>query len=203
MNKRIILVGKTCAGKSYIREKFREKGYQIDVSYTSRPPREGEVDGIDYHFISADEFIDMLADLKFYEYVKYNDNWYGTGEYEFRNSEVFIMETEGVSKLGIDRQDSLVIYVNTPLETRAKRMKERGWSDEKIQERIEEDNKKFKNFKDYDLEIDSEVSDEHYFFAYEGNTEIERCTCHTCLSNKTCEFAYDPYNTDGDCLAMK
>ena len=39
MNKRIILCGPTCAGKTYIRDKFREKGYQIDVSYTSRQPR--------------------------------------------------------------------------------------------------------------------------------------------------------------------
>jgi hypothetical protein len=68
------------------------------------------------------------------------------------------METAGINSLSLDdRKNSLVIYINTPLETRIKRMKERGWDNEKIQERIAEDVKKFKDFKDYDLEISSET----------------------------------------------
>ena len=157
-NKRIILVGASAAGKSYIREKFREKGFKCDVSYTSREPREGEINGIDYNFISDDEFTLRISEGAFYEHVQYNDNCYGTGLYEWNNCDVFIMETDGISKIKPkDRQDCLVIYVNTPFETRLNRMRDRGWSNEKISERVVTDNLKFSYFTDYDLEISSEA----------------------------------------------
>jgi guanylate kinase len=127
MNKRIILVGPTCSGKTFIRDKFREKGYKIDVSYTSRPPREGEKNGWDYNFI-GDEFPFRISQNEFYEYVQYGSYWYGTGMREWHSSEIFIMETDGIKHINTeDRKDSLVIYVNTPLVIRIKRMKERGW----------------------------------------------------------------------------
>ena len=44
----------------------------------------------------------------------------------------------------------------------------------------------------------------HVRALYDSRQEgVRLLTCHTCLSNKTCEFAFDPYNTDGDCLAIK
>ena len=149
MHKRIILCGPTAGGKNFIREKFREKGYDVNVSYTSRPLREGEIDGKDYHFISRNEFINksvgIPSGLGFYEYAYHGDNFYGTGLREWDNNEIFIMETEGISQLSPDdRKNSLVIYINTSLETRILRMKdERKWSDEKIKERIEVDIEKF------------------------------------------------------------
>lgn len=157
MNKRIILVGPTASGKNYIREKFREKGYKIDVSYTTRQPRKGEAEGIDYQFISTTKFVDMIANCEFYEHVQYGDCYYGTGQFEWDMCEIFIMETDGVSHIAPeDRKDCLVIYVNTPFDVRIRRMRERGWDGQKILERTKIDIEKFHNFKDYDLEISSE-----------------------------------------------
>ena len=71
MNKRIILVGPTASGKNILRDRFSEKGFTYDVSYTTRDLREsvGEKDGVEYHFITDDEFTKMEQDDKFYEKV--------------------------------------------------------------------------------------------------------------------------------------
>jgi guanylate kinase len=163
MNKRIILVGPTCSGKNYIREKFREKGYLIDCSFTTRKLRPGEIDEIDYSFISKETFEAGIEAETFYEWVQYGDNYYGTGLEEWNKNDVFIMETDGVSKIKPeDRKECLVIFVNTPYDIRLKRMRERGWSDEKILERTKVDQEKFgyhtnNPFADYDIEISSQV----------------------------------------------
>jgi guanylate kinase len=156
-HKRIILCGPSASGKNYIREKFREKGFLCDVSYTSREPRQGEINGIDYYFIDNSAFEDLIKRNAFYEWVKYGDYYYGTGNYEWNNCEIFIMETDGISKIKQkDRNDCLIICVDTPLPLRMIRMKERGWDDNKIQKRRNIDYKKFKDFSNYDFKISSE-----------------------------------------------
>jgi guanylate kinase len=159
-HKRIILVGPSAAGKNYIRETFAKKGYRSDISYTSRSPRDNEINGLDYHFITAEEFQERIFSGLFYEWVKYDNNYYGTGRYEWENADIFIMETNGVKAIyPADRDDCLIIYVNTSFDTRLKRMRERGWSDEKISERVRADQAKFRYFNDYDIQISSEIQD--------------------------------------------
>jgi len=154
-HKRIILCGPACSGKSYIKDRFRKQGFNVDVSYTSRPPRPGETDGVDYHFI-GDEFVYRISQNQFYEYAQHGDYWYGTGMQEWNESDVFIMETHGISCITPeDRKDCLIIYVNTPEFTRLRRMKERKWDSDNIYHRTGMDHEKFKDFKDFDLEISS------------------------------------------------
>lgn len=156
MHKRIILVGPTASGKTFIREKFRQRGFSIDVSYTTRNPRQGEQNGVDYNFISREDFQDMVMLNKFYEWVQYGDNFYGTGLDEWNTDDVFIMETDGIKHIKPeDRFNCVIIYVNTPENIRVRRMGNRGWSNNIIQERIITDEKKFKNFDDYDFMIAS------------------------------------------------
>ena len=153
MNKKIILVGPSAAGKDFIRNKFREKGFRVDISYTSRPLRDTEIDGIDYHFI-GDEFPYRISQNDFYEYIKHGEYWYGTGMREWNNSEVFIMETEGLKHISAEeRKNSLVIFINTPQHIRIKRMKQRGWDNNKMRDRIMIDENKFQGFTDFDIEI--------------------------------------------------
>ena len=52
-HKRIILVGKAASGKDHLRKKFESRGFKYAVTYTTRPPREGEIDGKDYLFSKA------------------------------------------------------------------------------------------------------------------------------------------------------
>lgn len=51
---------------------------QLSVSYTTRPPRQGEVDGVAYHFVSVDTFKEMIARQEFVEYAEVHGNFYGT-----------------------------------------------------------------------------------------------------------------------------
>ncbi|MFA5153072.1 MAG: AAA family ATPase [Clostridia bacterium] len=164
MSKRVILCGPSAAGKNFIREKFRQRGYIHDVSYTSREPRRGEIDSIDYKFISKDQFKSKIVRNGFYEYVEYDNNYYGTGIDEWDKCDVFIMETDGIKHIKPeDRKESLVIYINTPISIRIHRMKQRSWNDKKIQERIVIDDIKFKDFLDYDLQISSTYPEEQHF----------------------------------------
>lgn len=157
MNKRIILVGPTASGKTYLRKRFEERGFECDISYTTRSPRPeyNEKDGIHYHFISKEEFMVMIANSQFYEWVEYNGNYYGTGQSEWDNLPLFIMETDGIAHIKPeDRPSCFVIYLDTPEHERIKRMRlERKWDYPEIQKRIATDKAKFEGFTDYDLRI--------------------------------------------------
>jgi len=162
-HKRVILCGPSATGKNFIREAFQKKGYLIDVSYTTRSPRENEKEGTDYRFISEKRFIERINDSFFYEYVKYGDNYYGTGNWEWNKANVFIMETDGINKIKPeDRNDCLIIYINTPFDVRLRRMRKlRKWDEDEILKRIKTDFEKFKGFKDYDIEISSMTDNEY------------------------------------------
>jgi len=124
------------------------------VSYTTRKPRTGENRGVDYHFVSKAKFLEMIEEGRLYEYTQYGEDHYGSGIKEFYKNDVFIKETDGIKKLNKeDRQSSFIIYLNTPKEIRVIRMIERGWDQEQIDKRLKEDNEKFKDFKDFDIEI--------------------------------------------------
>ncbi|MCS2607867.1 guanylate kinase [Halomonas dongshanensis] len=68
------------AGKtSLVRELIESlDGIQVSVSHTTRAKREGEVDGVNYHFVTVDRFEAMIAEGAFFEYAKVFDNYYGT-----------------------------------------------------------------------------------------------------------------------------
>jgi len=155
MNKRIILVGPSCSGKSFLRKKLEGRGFKCDVSYTSRKPRKGEIDGVHYHFIGPRQFETLREGDFFYEWIEYNGNYYGTGLKEWNEFPLFIMETGGIKHIKPeDRKTCFIIYLNPPFADRYLRMRdERLWDEDKINDRIYTDNKKFNDFKDYDMII--------------------------------------------------
>lgn len=57
-------------------------GIEFSVSHTTRQPRQGEVDGTDYHFIDHASFLDMIAADRFLEWAQVHDNFYGTSRDE-------------------------------------------------------------------------------------------------------------------------
>ena len=155
MGKKIILVGPSASGKNYLREKFIKRGYTADCSYTTRPKRDGEVEGVDYHFISRDEFHVKIKNNEFQEWVKYKDDLYGTGKDEWEIKDIFIKETVAISKMTPEERDnSFIIFINPPKDTRIKRMMaDRGWDWETVKKRLEFDEEAFGGFSDYDLKI--------------------------------------------------
>lgn len=153
---RIILCGPAAAGKTFISNSFQLKGYKEEISYTSRPIRNNEVNGIDYHFVTVEQFQKMINNNEMYEWTKHGEYFYGTSIKDFYQSDIFVWETEGVNQLkSEDRKNSLIIFVNTPMEIRVKRMKARGWELYDIFKRLQIDKQKFKNFTNYDFKIQS------------------------------------------------
>ena len=76
----IIVSGPSGAGKGTICKELlnRDKSIEVSVSATTRKPREGEVDGISYHFMKRDGFENLIRNSGFLEYACVYDNYYGT-----------------------------------------------------------------------------------------------------------------------------
>ena len=75
----IVIVGESASGKSTVEKILNEKyGMRKVVSYTTRPPRDTEVNGIDYNFISMNDFIDLDKEKAFLEIGAYRGWFYGS-----------------------------------------------------------------------------------------------------------------------------
>ena len=81
------------------------------VSYTSRPPREKEVDGVNYHFITAEKFAEMILQNQMFEATVFNEWCYGTGIESVKEDAINIgvFNPEGAATLLHDRRVNLVI----------------------------------------------------------------------------------------------
>ena len=153
-HKRIILVGKAASGKDHLRKKFESRGFKYAVSFTTRPPREGEIHGKDYIFISDDEAKVLIESGFFYEYVIFNGWVYGTSVSQFHNDDLFIMTPAGISHIKPeDRANSFIIYTDIDVETRMTRLSKRDMPGDSIERRINADELDFTGFNDYDLKI--------------------------------------------------
>lgn len=153
-HKRIILVGKAASGKDHLRKKFESRGFKYAVSYTTRPPREGEVDGKDYFFITDEEANKMVESNMFYEYVYFNGWLYGTTVEQFYTDDLFIMTPEGISHIKPeDRVNSFIIYTDIEMSMRMTRLANRNMPGDSMDRRIKADEVDFAEFNDYDLRI--------------------------------------------------
>jgi len=151
MSKLVVISGPSGAGKgTVVKEllniyKEREEKIHLSVSATTRSPREGEVDGISYYFISENEFLKKLEQNDFLEH-----NMYGTGKYYGTlKSHVLKYLSEGYDViLEIDingykqvienYDDALGIFIMPPsLEVLEQRLRDRGTeTEESIQKRL-------------------------------------------------------------------
>ena len=151
---RIILVGPGASGKDFMRKRLEERGMTYAVSYTTRPPRPGEVDGKDYFFLSQDQCKAMKDEDEFYEVIDFNGWTYGTTLKQFYRDDVFIMTPSGLSHLSPeDRAKSFVIFFDIDEGIRRQRLEERVMPGHTVDARLEADRELFAGFNNYDLKI--------------------------------------------------
>ena len=107
----IVISGPSGAGKGTICKSFLERNPEvaISVSATTRSPRKGEVEGINYYFMSKEEFKEKIEDNDFLEYAEVYDNFYGTPK---SNVEELLESGKDVI-LEIDIQGALKVKENT------------------------------------------------------------------------------------------
>ena len=157
----IVLVGKTCSGKTVIRDALAELGVEKLISYTTRPMRNGEKDGVTYHYVSKSEFIIKQNEGFFFETssykVAYGQTWYyGTAFEDLSDDKVAIVNPEGLKKIkAIKNIIPIVFYITASDEVLKVRLLDRGDNPREAKRRLNADNKDFENI-EYDCLIDND-----------------------------------------------
>ena len=157
----VILCGKSASGKDTTLKKLVEKyNYIPIISTTTRPMREGEKNGVDYNFISKEEFNWKIAKDMFLEYRSYNtlfndipDTWYyGTEKQKLdpKNIYISILDFDGAREVQkyYGRDNTIIIYISCPDAIRENRAKQRGSFDQtEWDRRLKDDEIKFSDDK--------------------------------------------------------
>jgi guanylate kinase len=124
----IVLVGESASGKSSIEKHLVDNyGYNKIVSYTTRQPRDGEVDGVDYHFINVEQFYKLKSQGFFAETAVYNNWYYGVAKEDCSDDKVAVLTPHGlrqVSKLSDINVASF--YISVPRRDRLIKILQRG-----------------------------------------------------------------------------
>lgn len=140
LGKLYVVSGPSGAGKSTVCKEVRKiLGINLSISATSRKPREGEKDGVDYYFLTVDEFEKKIQAGEFLEYAKVHNNYYGTlkSEVEKRleNGEKIILEIDVQGGVQVKEKfpDAQLIFFKTPTkEDLEKRLRGRQTDSEEI-----------------------------------------------------------------------
>lgn len=133
-----------CGKGTMLEEILKDQHFAVSVSATTRAPREGEKDGINYHFLTREDFEQRIADGKFIEHAEYCQNLYGTlvSEVDSRLEQglnvILEIEPQGAMKIREKRPDAVFIFVVPPsIGELRRRLKKRGTeTDEVIDERV-------------------------------------------------------------------
>lgn len=141
----LVLVGHSASGKTEIANELK-KNYDIDkiVTYTTRKPRVGEVNKVDYNFVSEKKFLKLMKEGFFAETTYFNGFYYGTCKKDINDYKVIILDPQGLvsfKRLNID--NIYAVFLEATEEIRIKRMRERGDSEEAIAKRVSHDRQKF------------------------------------------------------------
>jgi guanylate kinase len=154
MKTKIAIVGKAASGKDHLRKQMIKQGMKFGVSTTSRPPREGEIEGKDYYFVSEEIFTEAIRTGEIVFYQQFNGNYYGITKKAYDACDCVILNVEVVNTMPQDVRSSIfVIYLNIDIQIRMERMKEREVSFIDIAQRVYADDRQYDGFTNYDLMI--------------------------------------------------
>jgi guanylate kinase len=121
-NKVFVITGPSGVGKGTLISGLLERvpGLELSVSATTREPREGEVDGRDYHFLTPEEFDRRKEREDFIEFATYSGNLYGTLRSEVRkrldagHSVVLEIEVQGARQVRAAMRESIQVFIAPP-----------------------------------------------------------------------------------------
>lgn len=151
----ILLVGKSATGKDTIRQQLNNLGIPSVVTYTTRPMREGEIDGVTYHFVDKSQFKRLNTQGAFIETTSYNvasgETWYyGSAYKDLKDNSVMIVNPDGLKVIKDKLGNKAVSFLITAKDEVIKnRQIKRGDNSEEAARRLEADNRDFKNIEEY------------------------------------------------------
>ena len=156
----VVISGPSGVGKStVIAEVMHQRDNLVfSVSYTTRPPRAGEEDGENYHFVDKAEFERMIRDGELLEYTQYAENYYGTSladiqAFASQGLDVLLdIEVEGASNVKRKADNAVLIFVAPPsFEELSRRLRGRRTENEAVvRARLERAQVELKEIPNYD-----------------------------------------------------
>jgi guanylate kinase len=159
----IVVSGPAGVGKGTVLSLVRQKNSDVvfSVSATSRHPRPGEIDGVNYFFVSRPQFERMIQENKLLEWVEYCGNYYGTPkeyvEEQLRKGHIVILEIEVEGARNIKKQypQCVSIFISPPsLDELKKRIVNRGTeTPEVIERRMQRAQNELMHISEYDYVI--------------------------------------------------
>ena len=162
----VILSSPSGAGKTTITKKIQQKynTFKISVSHTTRKPRQNEVDGVDYHFVSKKDFEKLIVENKFYEHANIFGNYYGTLKKTvddlFKNNDIiFDIDWQGTQQLSKFKNLNLIkIFIIPPNkeELKIRLLKRNQDSTEEVKKRFKAFDNDVKHWSDYDYIVINE-----------------------------------------------
>ena len=137
----IILCGASASGKTVTALELQRKyGLSKAITTTTRAKRVGETDGVEYFFISKEEFQKRLKENHFVESSLYNDNYYGCGIDQVADDKVVVLDPNGLHSFKKLKNKNIVTFLLIADEkTRRDRMVSRGDKQENIEQRLTND----------------------------------------------------------------
>lgn len=175
-----------CSGKTTIQKQLVKMGMDPVVTYTTRPPRKGEIDGVSYHFITKEEFLKKKEQNFFAETTSYNvasgDIWYyGSALEDLSNDKVMIVNPYGLKQIkSIKSLKPISFYILVDDKTIIERITERGDSIKEAARRLNADNIDFNNINRYidfafknDLGLKPEWVAEMILYTYKKVKEVK------------------------------
>lgn len=155
MNKLIVLSGHSGGGKTSLMRQIMKNEV---VSFTTRKPRQGEIDGVDYKFISLEKFNELKEKGKLIEQVEYSGNYYGIDQEEFENkislgNAFVIVDYHGMQQIKKVYPNCATLFLYTPYDQAYNQMIQRGDTLEKVEQRLSTYSEEMKNKTYYDYVI--------------------------------------------------
>lgn len=121
--KLVVVSGFSGAGKGTLMKALMAQygdEYALSVSATTRSPRPGETDGVDYFFVTKERFQQMITDNQLIEYAQYVDNYYGTPkayvqqQLELGKNVILEIEIQGALKIKEQFPETVLMFVTAP-----------------------------------------------------------------------------------------
>ena len=168
--KLIIFTGPSGVGKGTILADFFKKvdnKIVYSISNTTRNPRDGEINGMHYFFISKEEFEQMIEQNQFLEYACYSGNYYGTNnkfvEEKIQEGKSVLLEIElqGALQVMEKRPDAVTIFIKPPtFEELENRLRGRHTeTEEAIQKRLQSAKEELNNTDKFHYVIENDIVD--------------------------------------------